>query len=480
VALGVALLVAGFALLNWNFVRPVAAEWNRADQLHRAGVVAQGRIVKKWRDAKSGILTDRWMVTYTFSADDRVNVRDAALRQDTYRRLRPGTPIPVRYLPTEPSISVMPLEESMDTERELLALVAFPVCMILALVCLVPPLRSRQLLGMGQPAHAKVTKVEWKLRSAGSSWVQARQAVIHYQFHDSAGRVVRNKSTTGGLGTGGPRTVLYAPGKPRRNALYPLAFAAVEGIERHVRLDLERLAHRWLPPAELAATSSPRPARLTGWGKVSITGGVLFIALTGAAIVGVMIDPKTATGGATLLYVVGAVATSGLLLGAGLIQLPRRAKELLRSGIPTAAVITRVDNVGQARYSFLDANGLLRTGSTLLDGFKNISGDRTVLYDRLRARRNLLYPSDLATLNVGVPLPTFRLDPSNPLRREWRCVCGTELRLELERPADLSERLIEIGCPKCGASYPAVPQSFDEGDRHWFYRENGEWIEERP
>lgn len=478
-------LAGGFAVLYFYLVGPLVADLRLDRRLGVEGVAASAQIVRKWHRPEDslelvGLFEGVWMVEYSFEAEGRAYTRDAQVSHDVYSRLKRGRRIPVRYLRSDPSISRMAFELPFDTEDALGAILGFAVCLGFVLIILIPLLRSRNLLRTGRPACAMVTKIEWKRLWYQSSML-AKNSRIHYEFRDSAGHLVQRKTGTGTgvVGAGpGPRTAVFSPRNPRRNLLYPSVAMAVEGIDAGVTADLKQLSQEWRAPSELAGGPGSRPGRITGSGKLYIGLGVFFIALSAAGALGPMFDPPMA-GDPIVLWGLGAFAALGVSFGALLIQIPRRSRELLRSGRPTPGIVTQIVSKYRAQYAFLDSAGNLRKGSTFFEGFKVVSGTRTVLYDPEHPRRNLLYPVDVAKLETEkVEMPPAH--PANALLREWTCSCGTKLRAEFKRAVDRAGDLEEIACPKCEVTHAAVPKGLDEDDWTLSYKEDGKWIQVPP
>ncbi len=179
--------------------------------LREQGVPAQARITRLWRHRGE---QRRHRAEYTFTANASEYHGQTELARRIWITLAPGSPLPVRYLPTNPD-----LHQVGNRERKAAPLwVAYLVAVAVATgggLALLPIRSQRRLLSEGRPALAVVSK-----HTKGQ-----HGQVSHYEFQvlsgaTAAGRCGPAKKPAA---IGSTLCVLYNPDNPRWNAPYPLS-----------------------------------------------------------------------------------------------------------------------------------------------------------------------------------------------------------------------------------------------------------------
>ncbi len=214
-------LVAGIALSA-----VIAVQLREARLLREEGVVTEGRITRLWRDRDK---SKQPRMSYSYTSRGQTYEKDAKVSTRVWAGLRTGLPLPVRYVPSEPEISV-----PFDRERTVLPLwlppaMAFGLGLIGFLITL-PLRKQRRLLSEGRAAPGLVTQAG-KVRRGPHGQAMGK---IHYEFSLLSGAVVR--------GTAGPVknppdvdaviTVLYDAEEPAQNAVYPLTLVRLANIRK--------------------------------------------------------------------------------------------------------------------------------------------------------------------------------------------------------------------------------------------------------
>lgn len=153
---------------------------------------------------------------YSFLAEGREFTDDASIQ---FQTLGVSDPLPIRYLPSNPSINHPAAWE----EPTVLAWIPFLYQMILVpalLVILVTMSNARRLVTVGRPAVAVVTDC---------SYHQKGGFQVKYEFLTEDGKVIKgNSSSDDEQKIGASVCVLYMPRNPRRNQAYDsLSYGAV-------------------------------------------------------------------------------------------------------------------------------------------------------------------------------------------------------------------------------------------------------------
>lgn len=179
--------------------------------LRDEGADARGEVVRLWR--ARGEKRQPW-VAYRFTVDERAH--EAAVRAPLglWRRLAVGSPLEVRYLPSDPHLNhprglepqPMPPVVPYLAAAALAALGALPLVAIRG---------QRRLLTEGRAARAVVTRHS----------KDQHGTVAHYEFATLGGTTAAGKlgPTRKPVAVGSTLCVIYDPESPKNNAAYPLS-----------------------------------------------------------------------------------------------------------------------------------------------------------------------------------------------------------------------------------------------------------------
>ena len=159
------------------------------------------------------------MVAYQFEAEGRTYRRSVGAPLKIWKSLFPGSPLTVRFLPSDPARNHP--RDWPDSQTPLWVAILVGAGLVGTGVILVIVLRRQlALLRDGRPAPAVVTR---------HSWAQHGQKNFHYEFPLLGGSVEKGKRgpTRRPPAIGATLCVLYDPDNPRRNAPYPLEMATL-------------------------------------------------------------------------------------------------------------------------------------------------------------------------------------------------------------------------------------------------------------
>jgi len=170
-----------------------------------------GEVTRLWRSR--GESTQRW-VAYRLSVNGLTYEDQAKLGRRAWGALRVGDQIPLRHLPSDPSVSQLRGREPEPMPAFVASLTAGALALTAG--CVLLPLRTqRRLLALGRPAPARVTR--HAKDQHGTSF--------DFEFGVLSGAKVKGK--------GGPRSkppaigaticIVYEPDNPRRSAPYPFS-----------------------------------------------------------------------------------------------------------------------------------------------------------------------------------------------------------------------------------------------------------------
>jgi len=213
VAFAAGVLVTG-AFISAAVFRSTMRTVERQREVESETVLGDAQIIRKLEDSEGK--RPAHYVFYRFEADGRTYLGKTVVSETTYRKLREGDRVPVRYLAANPESHRLFADDQATPPWPLAFVPAFFAMMVWALTRAV--LVQRKLLEWGQPAAAMVTNVPTTRRSR----------VVHYRFLDTQGDVVSGSTQFDGDPFPEPRstvTVLFDPRNPRRNALYPTPYA---------------------------------------------------------------------------------------------------------------------------------------------------------------------------------------------------------------------------------------------------------------
>jgi len=210
-------LIIGAVVLGIFLGRKVQREAAEKALLGDQGIAADAVITRVWR---GGGKEDEHLVTYRFAYDGTIYSRTVPTPVSIWRTLAPGADLPVRFVPSRPTISHPVAWPSTGLPfwfpYLLAAMVAVP-----AFLLPIPVRREARLLAEGRPAPGRVTgfkKTDKSIR-------------VQYEFRLLNGALVKGKvSRSKPPIEGATICVLYDPENPRRNAVYPLSLVRLEDV----------------------------------------------------------------------------------------------------------------------------------------------------------------------------------------------------------------------------------------------------------
>jgi len=162
---------------------------------------------------------DRRRVGYEFGVNGRVVRGDRQVSGERRRTLNVGSPIDVRYLPSDPAVNELDGRPRSGIPIALPFALA-PAIAVFGVLCLVRVHRQRRLLSEGRVASATVTG---HVKHHGSHGGTHRS--ITFAFPLLSGAVASGKGCASSKlpALGSVITVVYDPDQPRRNAVYPFS-----------------------------------------------------------------------------------------------------------------------------------------------------------------------------------------------------------------------------------------------------------------
>ena len=208
------LLLGGFLLgqLIWNQSNRQTA--NR-ERLAREGVPATATIERLWR---SDDKEQSPRMKYTFSQDGAPWSNQCEVPANIWRKSRPGDPIAIRYVPSNPRIS-HPVDWPMPvTPMWVVAVV--PLCFLTGSGFLAYVVqRQWRLLSEGRPAPAVITR----------SRNRRNRTILNYEFRMLNGSIRKGRcDSRRRLAEGELVCVLYDPENPRSSGIYPFHFVRLD------------------------------------------------------------------------------------------------------------------------------------------------------------------------------------------------------------------------------------------------------------
>jgi len=207
--LPVAALVSGF-WLQQEAVRDRALR----EQVDDQGIVAQAAVTELTRTRGKD---SRYFVHYTYTAGERLYQGRASVGRAYWATLRQGSPLIVRYLPSQPGQSWIRGYEPRGVPFWAGPVVAMSLA-LLAGVRWYALRRQRMLLAEGRGALAQVTRSKKVRGQHGAHYV------VYYEFRLMSGAVAsgRYSSRRSPPPDGATICVVYDPDRPNRSARYPL------------------------------------------------------------------------------------------------------------------------------------------------------------------------------------------------------------------------------------------------------------------
>ena len=205
----VAGLVAGIGLYV-----TAARQQDERLRLREHGVDADAVVTRLWMS--KGKEPRHW-VAFQFAAGDRRVDGRLEVSRRTWGTLQRGSPIPVRYDPSDPAAYA-----SFGRDRKALdPWVSYVVGLVLAVcgwLATLPIISERRLLIEGRPAPGMVTKRHKVHHAHGGAHHETL-----YEFLLMNGAAHAGKSPGRKPQVGQPICVLHEPDNPARNALFPLS-----------------------------------------------------------------------------------------------------------------------------------------------------------------------------------------------------------------------------------------------------------------
>jgi hypothetical protein len=217
VAVSVALLIGAVAL-GVYLERKARRQDLERTMLRDQGIAADATVTRAWIDGSKE--QQRW-IAYRFDYAGRGYTHRVETPRKIWTGLRNGSPIQVRFVPSQPLIS-----HPIDWDGQVLPFwLAFLVAGMLAGPALLLPLQVRRqarLLAEGRPAPGRVTGFK-KVDKA----IQVRYEFRLLNGAIAKGKVNRSKPPV----EGSSLCVLYDPENPRRNSPYPLSLVCLENAQ---------------------------------------------------------------------------------------------------------------------------------------------------------------------------------------------------------------------------------------------------------
>lgn len=187
--------------------------------LSEQGKDSEATVTRVWRTRDK---ESRPMVAYQFEAEGRAYHRSVRAPLAVWKKLAAGSPLAVRFLPSDPARS-HPREWAESTIPLWLSLLIGSILAAIGAGLVFVLRRQLALLSEGRPAPAVVTRY---------SYAQHGQKNIHYEFPLLSGGLAKGKRgpTRRLPAIGATLCVIYDRENPRRNAPYPLEMAKLANV----------------------------------------------------------------------------------------------------------------------------------------------------------------------------------------------------------------------------------------------------------
>lgn len=210
------LMFAGAIAVDVFLSRKAARESATRAALDSGSVETQATVTRHWR---TGGKSDTPMIAYRFEHGGRIYHGSTSVPRAMWSELQMGSPIAVRFVPTEPEIN-HPSDWAVEVMPRWTPVGVASIFALTGVLPMIMVRRQTRLLSDGRAAPARVT-----------GFRRVKQAyTILYEFplpgggtRKGRGGRVRIEPQTGSL-----VTVLYDPENPKRNAPYPLELARID------------------------------------------------------------------------------------------------------------------------------------------------------------------------------------------------------------------------------------------------------------
>jgi len=162
-----------------------------------------------------------YVVSYEYTVDGRSFQRGAFIAEEQWRSLEVGSPLTIRYLPSNPDDAYPDAAPPNPQNYSSIALPMVGMILFLMLsfatICLWDVVSQRRLLARGDAALGIVIRCKAGTRDRISGFY------LNYDFSFPGGAPYQGRDFSGSQQTeGSPVTVLYDPNNPRHSALYPM------------------------------------------------------------------------------------------------------------------------------------------------------------------------------------------------------------------------------------------------------------------
>jgi hypothetical protein len=183
-----------------------------------------GRLTAEGRETEATVTSLRtglgYVVGYEYTVDNRSYQKGVFITQQHWQLLQVGSPLAIRYLPSDPAQS-FPAADPPSAQNQWavalpLAAMALFFMVSFAAIQLSAVWPKRRLLARGSPARGIVTRCRVNQGRRGGY-------IVHYDFPLEDGSQCQGRALSRSqLAENSAVTILYDPNRPRRNALYPM------------------------------------------------------------------------------------------------------------------------------------------------------------------------------------------------------------------------------------------------------------------
>lgn len=216
----VILMIAGSIAAGVLMSVKARSDHEQRRQLITSGRDTNGTVVRRWTTRGDN---RKYLVGFEYNVDSRNYEGRIQVGRGTWGRMEEGASLPVRYLPADPALHLVPGWESKPMPLWLPYVVAAAIGLG-AWLATRPIASQRRLLGEGRPAPAIITRHEKTQHGV----------VAHFAFPQLSGAV-----TEGKLGpqkkppqVGSVVCVLYEPDRVAHHSAYPLSLVRTAHLPR--------------------------------------------------------------------------------------------------------------------------------------------------------------------------------------------------------------------------------------------------------